>query len=169
MIAQTVQFMGCTASRLYDAYLSSAEHAAMTSDGSQAATYRRGSHDVASGDEGDELLAFGTPGTDGKLTYSLRATVLQLVPERLIVLSWRNKAWDCALDPGDVTDLPSSVILTFRDNFAGAEIGLNQANVPHYRVKIPETGEIGPLSQIVNTHWSLLYWEPMRRHFAPRP
>ncbi len=36
-------------------------------------------------------------------------------------------------------------------------------------VKIPETGEIGPLSQIVNTHWSLLYWEPMRHHFAPRP
>jgi hypothetical protein len=169
MIAQTVQFMGCKAGRLYDAYLSSADHAAMTADGSQAATYRRGSRDVAFGGEGDELLAFGMPGTDGKLTYSLRATVLQLVPERLIVMSWRNKAWDCALDPDDVTDLRSTLILTFRDNFAGAEIGLNQVNVPDYKVRIPETGEVGPLSQIVNTHWSLLYWEPMRSHFAPRP
>jgi hypothetical protein len=30
---------------------------------------------------------------------------------------------------------------------------------------VPETGEIGALSSIVNTHWSLLYWEPMRAYF----
>jgi hypothetical protein len=71
------------------------------------------------------------PGTDGKIVYSLHATVLQLVADRLIVLSWRN--------------------------------------LPDYKVKIPDTGEVGPLSQIVNTHWNLLYWEPMRHYFAPKP
>jgi hypothetical protein len=169
MISQTVQFMGGNARLLYDAYLSAAEHAAMTVDGTQAATFRRGSQDIAKGGVGDELRAFGMPGTDEKIVYSLHATVLQLVADRLIVLSWRNKAWDCAIDPRDVSDLPSTVVLTFRDNFAGAEIGLNQVNVPDYKVKIPDTGEVGPLSQIVNTHWSLLYWEPMRHYFAPRP
>jgi Activator of Hsp90 ATPase homolog 1-like protein len=169
MISQTVQFMGCNARRLYDAYLSSADHAAMTVDGTQAATFRRGSQDVAQGGVGDELRAFGMPGTDGQIVYGLRATVLQLVAGRLIVLSWRNKAWDCAIDPGDVSDLPSTVVLTFRDNIAGAEIVLGHVNIPDYKAKIPETGEVGPLSQLVNTHWSLLYWEPMRHYFAPKP
>jgi hypothetical protein len=168
MISQTVQFMGCNSRQLYDAYLSSADHAAMTVDGTQAATFRHGSQDVANGGVGDELLAFGMPGTDGKIVYGLRATVLQLIPDRLIVLSWKNKAWDCAIDPDDVSDFPSTVVLTFRDNIAGAEIGLSQVNVPDYKAKIPETGDVGPLSQIVNTHWSLLYWEPMRHYFAPR-
>ena len=40
-----------------------------------------------------------------------------------------------------------------------------KSNVPDYKVNVPETGEIGALSSIVNTHWSLLYWEPMRAYF----
>jgi hypothetical protein len=161
--------MGCDAHRLYDAYMTSAHHAAMTVDGTQAATFRRGSRNAAKGGVGDELLAFGLPGPGGKMVYSLSATVLQSVPDRLIVLSWRNKAWDLSVEPGETVGLPSTVVLTFRDNFAGAEIGLDQANVPSYKVKVPETGEVGPLSQIVNTHWSVLYWEPMRHYFAPTP
>jgi hypothetical protein len=35
--------------------------------------------------------------------------------------------------------------------------------------KIPESGEVGALSQIVNTGPSLLYWEPMRRYFSKSP
>ena len=58
-------------------------------------------------------------------------------------------------------------MLTFSDNFAGAEIRLSQVNVPNYKVQVPDTGEVGPLSEIVNTHWSLLYWEPMRQYFQP--
>lgn len=165
MIAQTVQFMACRAAQLYDAYLGSAEHSVMTG-GVQAATFHRSSRgDVARGEVGDELRAFGVAGPDGKIGYSLHATILQLIPGKVIVMSWRNKAWDLALDPRSVTGLPSTVVLTFRDNFAGAEIGLAQVNVPNYMVRIPETGEVGPLSEIVNTHWSLLYWEPMRQHF----
>jgi hypothetical protein len=83
----------------------------------------------------------------------------------VIVLTWKNMVWNFALDPSEVTDLDSTVVLTFRKNLAGAEIQLVQANVPDYKVSVPETGEIGSLSSIVNTHWSLLYWEPMRRYF----
>jgi hypothetical protein len=167
LITQTAQFMAASAHRLYDAYLSSAEHAAMTVDGTQAATFHRPAEgDVARGREGDELRAFGTPGPDGHTEYSLTARLLELIPDRLIVASWKNKVWDLALDPSEVTDLASTVVLTFHDNFAGAEICLDQANVPNYKVQIPETGEVGPLSEIVNTHWSLLYWEPMRRYFG---
>jgi hypothetical protein len=166
MISQTAQFMGCNAHRLYDAYLSSAEHAAMTLDGTYAATFRRGSEDIANAAEGDELRAFGLSTASGETVYSLHAKVLQLIADRSIVLSWRNKAWDCAIDPGDISDFPSTVVLTFRDNFAGAEIRLDQVNLPDYKIKLPDTGEVGPLSEIVNTHWSLLYWEPMRHYFA---
>jgi uncharacterized protein YndB with AHSA1/START domain len=167
VISQTAQFMGCSASRLYRAYLSSADHAAMTVDGTMSATYfRPSSGAVAEGRQGDELRAFGMPGPDGAVQYSLKARVLELIPDRLIVLSWRNKAFDLAVNTSDVSDLASTVVLTFRDNVAGAEIRLDQINVPNYTVRLPDTGEEGPLSEIVNTHWSLLYWEPMRRYFA---
>jgi uncharacterized protein YndB with AHSA1/START domain len=167
LIAQTTQFTGLSPQRLYDAYLSSKEHAAMTADGALLATFHRPSKDeVAVGGVGDELWAFGVPGGEGKAQYSLNARVLELVPGKLIVLSWRNKVWDLALDPNDRTDLPSTVVLTFAANAAGAEIRLMQANVPHYKVSGPETGEVGSLSDIVNTHSSLLYWEPMRRYFG---
>jgi hypothetical protein len=58
------------------------------------------------------------------------------------------------------------VELRFAENVAGAEIQLVQVGVPDYKVHIPPTGETGPLSQIVNTHWNLLYWEPMRGYFS---
>lgn len=138
----------------------------MTADGKQAATFHRPAEgNVEAGQVGDGLSAFGMPGPDGKITYSVAARILELIPDRLIVMSWRNKVWDLALDPSDITDLPSTVVLTFRDNFAGAEIRLVQVNIPHYKVHVPDTGEVGPLSDIVNTHWSLLYWEPMRQYF----
>ena len=117
------------------------------------------------GSEGDELVAFGSEGDDGQVTFSLGARILRLVPKRVIVMSWKNMAWNQAIDPADVTDLASTVELTFAANFAGAEVRLVQSSVPTYPVRAPDTGEVGPLEQIVNTHWSLLYWEPMRRYF----
>jgi uncharacterized protein YndB with AHSA1/START domain len=165
MIVQTAQFTGANPDTLYDAYLSSATHSAMTA-GARPATFRRPGHgDVPDGNEGDELVAFGAQSEDGDTIYSLSARILRLVPKRLIVLSWRNMAWDQALDPDEITDLASTVELTFVANFAGAEVRLVQGNVPSYRVRIPDTGEVGPLEEIVNTHWSVLYWDPMRRYF----
>jgi len=93
---------------------------------------------VAVGELGDELRAFGEAGADGELRYALRARLLHVVPCRLIVLV---------------------------ANCAGAEVRLNHIDVPNYKVRVPDTGEVGPLSAIVNTHWSLLYWEPMREYF----
>ena len=121
--------------------------------------------EVAYGKEGDELRVFGFTGPDGQTQFSLTAKILHLVPGRVIVLTWKNMVWNFALDPSEVTDLDSTVVLTFQKNIAGAEIQLVQVNVPDYKVSVPETGEIGSLSSIVNTHWSLLYWEPMRRYF----
>ena len=167
-LSQTIQFNGASAEALYRAYLSSAQHAAMTVDGTYAATYRRGGNDVDTGAVGDELRAIGPATDDGNVQYSVSARVLELVPDRLIVLSWKNKAWDLAVDPGEVTDLPSTLVLTFTGNFMGAEIHLSQTNIPSYKVRIPETGEIGPLSEIVDRHWNILYWDPMRQYFANR-
>ncbi len=165
-LSQTIQFNGATARALYRAFLSSAQHAAMTAGGTCAATYRRRGADVDTGAAGDELRAIGLTADDGTVRYSVSARVLELVPDRLIMLSWTNKAWDLAVQPGDVTDLPSTLVLTFTGNFMGAEIHLSQANIPSYQVHIPETGEIGPLSEIVGRHWNILYWDPMRQYFA---
>jgi uncharacterized protein YndB with AHSA1/START domain len=164
VIAQTIQFSGLRPETLYEAYLSSEQHSAMTA-GALHATFLRDGKQVQEGYEGDELRAFGSVGEDGEINYSLEARVLRLVPGRLILMSWKNKAWNLAVDPGDVDDLASTVELTFAANLAGTEVRLVQSNVPAYRVRIPETGEVGPLSDIVNTHWSLLYWEPMRAYF----
>ena len=165
-LSQTIQFNGTSARALYRAYLSSAQHAAMTVDGTYAATYRRRGDDVDTGAVGDELWAIGPATDDGNVRYSVSARVLELVPDRLIVLSWKNKAWDLALEPSEVTDLPSTLVLTFTGNFMSAEIRLSQTNIPSYQVRIPETGEIGPLSEIVDRHWNILYWDPMRQYFA---
>ena len=164
MITQTAQFSGLRPETLYMAYLSSEQHSAMTA-GALHATFLRAGQEVPDGREGDELRAFGSVGPDGQIEYSLGARVLRLVPGRLILMSWKNKAWNLALDPGDIDDLASTVELTFAANVAGTEVRLVQSNVPTYRVRIAETGEIGPLSEIVNTHWSLLYWEPIRAYF----
>lgn len=165
LIAQTIQFTEVSPETLYTAYLSSKEHSAMTAGSRPASFFRPGDGEVAYGKEGDELRAFGFSGPDGQTQFSLTAKILQLVPGRVIVLTWKNMVWNFALDPSKITDLDSTVVLTFRKNIAGAEIQLVQVNVPDYKVSIPETGEIGSLSSIVNTHWNLLYWEPMRRYF----
>ena len=41
MLAQTVQFVGTRPGALYDAYLSSKDHAAMVGDGKVIATFHR--------------------------------------------------------------------------------------------------------------------------------
>jgi hypothetical protein len=165
MIAQTIQFMGVSPEALYNAYLSSREHSAMTAGSRPACFLRHSEGEVAYGQEGDELRAFGFTDADGQAQFSLTAKILQLVPGKVIVLTWKNMVWNFALDPSEITDLDSTVILTFRKNFAGAEIQLVQVNIPDYKVSVPETGEIGSLSSIVNTHWSILYWEPMKSYF----
>jgi hypothetical protein len=170
MIQQTAQFTGVSAHTLYTAYLSSSKHSAMTADGTMVTTFhRKSAGDVAIGRKGDGFRAFGVPGPGGKIEYQLTGEIFELVSDRLIVQSWKTLTWGLAVNPSEITDLASTLILTFRDNAAGAEIRLEQANIPDYTVSVPETGEVGPLSQLVNTHWSLLYWEPMHRYFHKSP
>jgi hypothetical protein len=76
--------------------------------------------------------------------------------------------WTLALDPQEITDLESTVILTFKKTLTGAELQLVQANVPEYTVRLPDTQEVGSLQSIVNTHWNLNYWEPMKQYFQNR-
>jgi uncharacterized protein YndB with AHSA1/START domain len=165
MISQTAHFVGLTPDALYDAYLSSKVHSAMTANARPATFFRSHVGEVPNGAEHDELRAFGFPGPDGKIHFFLKAQILQLIPKKKIVLSWKNQSWNLAVDQKEVTDLPSTVVLSFRTNAEGAEIQLVQADVPDYKVKIPASGEVGPLSTLVNTHWNVLYWEPMRRYF----
>jgi uncharacterized protein YndB with AHSA1/START domain len=166
MISQTAHFPGLTPERLYDAYLSAGDHAAMTADGRQQVTYQRPDGSTADGPQaGDRLLAFGQPAGDGSVEYRLTARLLELVPGERIVMAWRSAAWDAAVSATPAT-ADSVVVLRFAPNIADAEIRLDQAGVPGYEVHLPDTGERGPLESIVNTHWNLLYWEPMRQYFS---
>ena len=167
MISQTTHFPGLTPERLYHAFLSAEDHAAMTADGRQHVAYQRPDGSPAEGPQaGDRLLAFGQPDSDGTVEYRLTARLLDLVPGERIVMTWRNAAWEAAVSAAPAATA-SVVVLRFAPAIAGAEIRLDQVGVPLYEVYLPETGERGPLESIVNTHWHILYWEPMRQYLSP--
>lgn len=167
MIIQTNQFIGIAPETLYNAYLSSAEHGKMTSQGDVIAGYHRpGVGDVPTGAVGDELRAWGFKDSEGNMVHNLKATILQLVPGKLAVMTWKNLPWNLATNPALITDLESTLVLTFKKTAFGSEIQMVHINVPDYEVHIPDTGETGPLNTIVNTHWGLQYWEPMKKYFG---
>jgi len=166
MISQTAHFPGLTPKRLYDAFLSADDHAAMTADSRQRVSYQRPDGSPAGVPQaGDRLLAFGQPVGGGAVEYRLTARLLELLPAERIVMAWRTAAWDAPVSAAPATT-DSVVILRFAPTMAGAEILLDQAGVPAYEVYLPDTGERGPLESIVNTHWNQLYWEPMRHYFS---
>jgi hypothetical protein len=191
MIAQTAVFVGVSPSELYDAFVTPSRHSAMTADGTRPAAVLRGSAGtpVTRAEPGDRLHAVGIRRPDGDVTYAVDATVLQAIPGEQLVLAWKSIAWRLAVDRLDVTESPSIAVLGFHANVAGAEIRLVHAEVPEYRVRVPlliddladveraeraaahlaPGGEVGPLRQLVSTHWSLIYWEPMKQYFAARP
>ena len=88
--------------RLFDMYLDSEEHAAVT-----------GAPVTISPTPGAPFSAFGGV---------LSGTILQVVSKRLIVQSWRSSHWP-------QSDLDSTLILTFVPEKDGARIELVQANV----------------------------------------
>ena len=108
MIAQTVQFTEISPETLYTAYVSSRKHSAMTTGSRPAFFFRPEVGEVAHGQEGDELRAFGEAGPDGQPHFSLHARIVQLVPGRLIVLAWKNMVWNYGWIPA------RSLILTRR-------------------------------------------------------
>jgi hypothetical protein len=184
----TAVFVGTTPQHLYEAFVTRSVHAAMTADGARPAEFLRGrdTSPVQRAEEGDRIRAVGISRPDGGFNYAVDALVLRAVPSEQLVLAWKSIAWRLAVDPREATDTPSIAVLGFHQNIAGAEIRLVQAEVPEYRVRLPllldelgdlgraeraaaqlaPGGEVGPLRELVNTHWSLIYWEPMKRHLA---
>ena len=113
--------------RLFDMYLDPGEHAAFT-----------GSPVTISAEAGAPFRAF-----NGVLT----GTILQVIPRRLIVQSWRSPHWGA-------TDLDSTLILTFLPEKNGGRIELVQVNV----VEDDFAG--------VCHGWEKFYWTPWRAYLS---
>ena len=113
--------------RLFDMYLDPIEHAAFT-----------GSPVAISSLPGSAFRAFNDV---------LTGTILQVVPKRFIVQSWRSPHWGS-------TDLESTLILTFLPEQNGGRIELVQVNV----VDEDFAG--------VCHGWEKYYWSPWRAYLT---
>jgi hypothetical protein len=165
-ITQTIEFPGVAPEKIYAAYLSAPDHAAMT--GFPATFYRPSSHtEVSTGREGDELRAFGVKGDDAKLKYLIGGMLLRLVPGKEIVQTWHSVFWQghAAAAP----DEPDCIlILTFKPAYGGTELQLVQVNIPDYPdfdAKAAGAGDATSESAAVNTNWYFRYWAPMHKYF----
>ena len=115
--------------RLFDMYLDPKEHAAFT-----------GSPVTISATPGSAFRAF-----NGVLT----GTILQVVPKRLIVQSWRSPHWT-------ESDLDSTLILTFMPDAGGGRIDLVHVN-------IVDNDFAG-----VSHGWEKFYWTPWREYLEKK-
>jgi hypothetical protein len=170
-LSQTVHFPGGKAADLFCLYMTGAGQERIT--GLPAQYLNAKGEPVERGSVGDTLQAFcfepGKCGLDAKVV-----AVDESPGAYTVVMSWWNFGWVSAVDPADYTveqrGAPAStLVLTFRDTLAGAQVELVQVNVPDYKVVIPNpdgSKETGPLSRIVNTHWNTLYWDGVRRFVA---
>jgi activator of HSP90 ATPase len=122
-VVQSVD-LPATPSELYAMYLDPDGHSAFTGGGAARIAAKAGT----------EWSAF-----DGRIY----GRVLSLVPDRMIVQSWRSFEWE-------ESDLDSILILTFRQEREGTRIELTQANVPD---RLYETLVSG---------WPSRYWDPWR-------
>ena len=113
--------------KLFDMYLDPAVHAAFT-----------GSPVTISDRAGAPFAAF-----DNVLTGS----ILQVVPKRLIVQSWRSPSWGAS-------DIDSTLILSFWPEENGGRIELVHANV------VP--ADFAGVSQ----GWEQYYWTPWRQYLT---
>ena len=164
-LEQTIQFPGVAPQVVYDAYLNSKSHAAMT--GFPTAFYRPSTKtEVAVAEEGDEFRGFGVPGKDGKLQYLIGGRILRLVPGREIVMTWHAAMWDEHAKPGE-TGPDCILILTLKESYGGTELQLVQANVPEYPGldESAASGQYVSEASAVNTHWYFRYWAPMQKYF----
>ena len=129
-MSRTIQLaasLPTTPERLFEMYLDPIEHAAFT-----------GCAVTISPQPGSAFRAF-----DGILT----GTMLHVVPNRLIVQSWRSPHWGSS-------DLDSILILTFLPEETGGRIELTQVNV----VDNDFAG--------VCHGWEKYYWTPWRTYLT---
>jgi uncharacterized protein YndB with AHSA1/START domain len=117
----------CSSAKLYRMYLDPKLHAAFT-----------GAPVKIAARAGAAFEAFGG---------AISGTILQVVPNRLIVQSWRSTQFDRR-------DLDSTLVLSFRPAEGGGRIELTQVNV--------SDGDFAGVSQ----GWSTYYWTPWREYLA---
>lgn len=111
--------------KLYDMYLDPKLHAAIT-----------GTPVSIGAKAGAKFLAFNG---------MIRGTILQVVPKRLIVQSWRAKHWK-------VNDLDSTLVLSFWPERRGTRIELVHINVADHNFAGVSQG------------WEIYYWAPWREY-----
>jgi len=111
--------------KLFDMYLDPVRHAAFT-----------GAPVSIAAQAGAEFRAFNN---------ALQGTILQVVPKRLIVQSWRAAHWKAG-------DLDSTLILTFWPERRGARIELVHVNVADHDFAGVSEG------------WEHYYWTPWREY-----
>jgi uncharacterized protein YndB with AHSA1/START domain len=113
--------------RLYEMYLDPIEHAAFT-----------GAPVTIAPHAGAEVRAFND---------IITGTILQVVPKRLIVQSWRSPHWS-------PNDLDSTLVLTFLPDPEGGRIELLQTNVVDHDFAGVSHG------------WEKYYWTPWREYLS---
>ncbi|MGH8630586.1 MAG: SRPBCC domain-containing protein, partial [Burkholderiales bacterium] len=128
MIAQSV-VLPAPPARLYRMYLDQKQHAAII-DASARITPRAGGR-------------FSVWGGD------IHGVILQLVPRRLIVQTWRAKEWK-------KTDVDSTLVLSFHPDRKGGRIELVHVNVPKKHLAGVRQG------------WRDYYWTPWRALVSKR-
>lgn len=110
---------------LYATYLSSTRHAAIIG------------HKVSvSKKVGSKFIAFGG---------SIQGKMLALVPNRMIVQSWRGAGWE-------KNDPDSVLVLLFSKAQRGGKIQLVHANVPDHQYRQ------------INNGWKQHYWKPWKKY-----
>ena len=122
-------FHNATSSDLYELFMDSAKHTAAT--GMPAQISRK---------LGGKWSAFGG---------MILGKTLALVPNRMIVQTWRSSAWK-------KTDADSILVVRLEKALGGARVHLAHVGVPPYDHKGVTRG------------WKKYYWEPWREYFKGR-
>jgi len=130
-IEQTIEFPGVTPEELFETYMDSKKHTAAI--GAPASIERR---------VGGDFRAFG----EGHLV----GTILHLVPNRMVVQTWRAQTrWK-------ESELNSVLILTFEQIAGGAKLGMVHSGVPERDF------------EMFNQGWHERYWRPWKTYFQTR-
>jgi len=123
--------LAAPAAEIFDTYLDPRAHAAIT-----------GAPVTVAPRAGAKFAAFDK---------ALSGRILQLVPKRLIVQSWRASQWKAR-------DLDSTLILTLHS------IGRARTRIELVQVNVPDHDFAG-----VSQGWEICYWAPWREHLKARP
>lgn len=123
-IQQKVQFKGTSTSELFDIYTNPEKHSAI----------HGGAETKITKEEGD---------TFSLMNGNLTGRNLKIVPDRMIVQSWKGNIWKEG-------DLDSILILIFSDTEGGAQIELIHACTPE---QFPD-------------RWEEIYWAQMRKYLS---